>query len=108
MALDGTWDVTIESEDIDPEIVPRAATLTLTTEGWGLTGSMQGPYPMGEDVVIRDATVTDTGLTWRASMRGERLRPQDLEFRANLEGTSMRGEVEVGIFGTASFTATPR
>jgi hypothetical protein len=106
MALDGVWKMTIESDDIDPEIVPREATLTIKVHGSELRGSMAGPYPMGEGVMISHGAVNGGCIRWTAAMRGELLRPQVLEFTGTLSGEEINGEVEVGIFGTATFIAT--
>jgi hypothetical protein len=105
MGVDGTWSMEIASDDIDPEIVPTEATLTITSEGSALKGSMEGPYPMGEGVTITNGTLEGETVKWTAAMRGERLRPQVLEFSGTVAGKEMSGEVEVGIFGTASFRA---
>jgi hypothetical protein len=105
MAIDGNWTMRIETDDIDPEVVPREATFTITTRGDELTGTMEGPYPMGEGVVIAEAAIDGDQIRWMAQMRGERLRPQVLEFTGTLGDGEMKGEVEVGIFGTATFEA---
>jgi hypothetical protein len=107
MAVDGTWKMTIETDDIDPEIVPREATCTIKSDGSAISGSMQGPYPMGEGVTIADGTLDGDKVAWTAAMRGERLRPQTLEFKGTVGDKEIVGTVEVGIFGTADFTAIP-
>lgn len=107
MAVDGTWKLKIETDDIDPEIVPREATLTIKSEGSEVSGSMEGPYPMGSGVTFSGGTLDGEEIAWAAEMRGERLRPQTLEFKATISGKEMAGTVEVGIFGTAEFTAVP-
>lgn len=106
MRPDGTWKIEITTDEIDPEIVPRTATLTIESQGSELSGWMEGPYPMGEGVIIRDGTINGDSLFWRAAMRGEQLRPQVLEFSGTLTDNEMTGEVEVGIFGTATFKAS--
>ena len=67
MAVDGTWKMTIETDEIDPEIVPREATMTLTTDGKEVSGSMQGPYPMGEGVVVAAGTLEGDAIAWTAA-----------------------------------------
>jgi hypothetical protein len=106
MALDGAWNIKIDSDDIDPEIVPRDAKLVIKAQGSELSGSMEGPYPMGEGVVIDHGVLDGDHVRWTAAMRGELLRPQVLEFSATVNDREMTGEVEVGIFGSATFVAT--
>jgi|SRR5271155_176056 len=105
MSLDGTWNVMIDS-DMDAQIVPRSATLVLASEGSTLSGTMAGPYPMGEGVTISDGKLEGDTIAWKAAMRGDRLRPQVLEFSGKLGDSEISGDVEVGIFGTATFKAT--
>jgi hypothetical protein len=105
MSLEGIWKLTIAADDIDPEIVPGHATMTLIGEN-PVTGKLDGPHPMGEDVPVVNFIVNGDAVSWHAAMRGEKLRAQELDFVGTLTGSTMSGEVEVGIFGTAQFTAT--
>jgi hypothetical protein len=90
MALDGAWNIKIDSDDIDPEIVPRDAKLVIKAQGSELSGSMEGPYPMGEGVVIDHGVLDGDHVRWTATVNDR----------------EMTGEVEVGIFGSATFVAT--
>jgi len=105
MSLKGIWKLSIEAEDIDPEIVPRHATMTLTGEN-PVSGRLDGPHPMGEDVPVVNFTVNGDAVSWHVAMRGEKLRAQELDFAGTLTESTMSGQVEVGIYGTAQFTAT--
>ena len=106
MGLDGIWKVAIDSS-MDERIVPRSAQLTLVQAGAGLEGSMSAPYPMGDDVAIHDGRVDADRVEWKVAMTGDRIRPQILEFEGTLTDGALSGKVEVGIFGTAEFRATP-
>jgi hypothetical protein len=105
MSLTGTWRLKIDADDIDPEIVPFESTLTFTGDD-PVTGTISGPHPMGDDVAIEDFAINGDTVTFHAAMRGEKLRAQELDFNGILTDTAITGKVEVGIFGTASFSVT--
>jgi hypothetical protein len=105
MTLSGTWKMSIEAEDIDPEIMPRQATLRLNELDSAVTGKLDGDYPMGTDVAVVNFARNENAISWQSTMRGEHLRAQRLEFVGTVSGDAMSGKVEVGIFGTATWTA---
>jgi len=76
-------------------------TMTLSTEGGTLTGTLSGPQ--GE-IELTDGTVDGDTLTWKADITSPMA--MTLEFTATVDGDSMSGNVKLGAFGDATFSGT--
>ena len=94
MAVDGTWDVTMNTR-----MGAQKSTIVLKTEGSALTGSMTSPRGT---VSIKDGTTDGNTATWTAKLRVPL--PMTMKCSATVDGDSISGEAKLGTFGTAPFT----
>jgi hypothetical protein len=95
MSADGTWNTTMNTP-----MGAQNGTMTLATDGGSLTGKLSGPQ--GE-LDLQDGTVDGNSLTWKADITTPMA--MTLEFQATVDGDNMSGNVKLGAFGNASFTA---
>ncbi len=79
----------------------QKATITLTTDGDTLTGTMEGQQGTLE---LKDGAVDGDTVSWKADITNPM--PITLEFSATVDGDSLSGDVKLGSFGNASFTGT--
>ena len=79
----------------------QKATITLTTDGDTLTGTMEGQQGTLE---LKDGAVDGDSVSWKADITNPM--PITLEFSATVDGDSLSGDVKLGSFGNASFTGT--
>ena len=95
MAVDGTWNLTMETP-----MGERKTTLEAKTEGGTLTGQQSAE---GNSTAIYDGTVTGNDVAWKVDIS----QPMELtlEFAGAVDGDTMTGSVKLGMFGTAPFTA---
>lgn len=96
MSANGTWNTTINTP-----MGAQNGTLTLTTDGAELSGTMSSPQ--GEMAIENGAVDGDT-LTWKAAITSPM--PMTLEFSASVDGDSITGTVKLGAFGEAEFSGT--
>lgn len=96
MSADGTWNTTMNTP-----MGAQRATLELTTNGGALSGVMKSP--MGS-LEFNDGTVDGNDLAWTVEMAQPM--PMTLEFAATVDGDTLKGEVKMGSFGTASIEGT--
>ena len=96
MSADGTWTTTMNTP-----MGAQNGTMTLTTDGGGLSGKLSGPQG---DIDLEDGTVDGDALNWKASITAPMA--MTLEFSATLDGDSISGDVKLGAFGNATFTGT--
>ncbi len=96
MSADGTWNTTMNTP-----MGAQNGTMTLSTEGGTLTGTLSGPQ--GE-IELTDGTVDGDTLTWKADITSPMA--MTLEFTATVDGDSMSGNVKLGAFGDATFSGT--
>lgn len=95
MAVDGTWNITLNTP-----MGPQTRTLTLTSEGGALSGSMGGPQGNNP---IEAVSQDGNALSWSV------MAPQlgmKIDFAATVEGDSMSGQAQLGAFGAAPFTGS--
>ncbi len=79
----------------------QKATITLTTDGDTLTGTMEGQQGTLE---LKDGAVDGDTVSGKADITNPM--PITLEFSATVDGDSLSGDVKLGSFGNASFTGT--
>ena len=96
MSANGTWNTTINTP-----MGAQNGTLTLTTDGAELSGTMSSPQ--GEMAIENGAADGDT-LTWKAAITSPM--PMTLEFSASVDGDVITGTVKLGAFGEAEFSGT--
>lgn len=96
MSADGTWNTTINTP-----MGAQNGTLTLSTEGGNLTGTMASPQ--GE-MPIQDGSIDGDTLSWKADITSPMA--MTLEFTATVEGDEIGGNVKLGAFGNATFSGT--
>ena len=95
MSADGTWNTTMNTP-----MGAQNGTMTLSTDGSALSGKLSGPQ--GE-IDLEDGAVDGNSLTWKASITTPMA--MTLEFDATLDGDNISGNVKLGAFGNATFTA---
>ena len=94
MAIDGKWEITINSP-----MGAQKATLDLKQEGGTLSGTqtaMQGTQPLA------DGKVDGNNLSWSASITQPM--PMTLEFSGTVNGDKLSGSVKAGTFGSFPFS----
>ncbi len=95
MSADGTWNLTMNTP-----MGPQPGTLTLTSNGDALTGSMSGPQGTVE---IEDGKADGDNLSWKVMAVQMNMK---IEFTATVDGDKMTGEAELGSFGKATLEGT--
>ncbi len=95
-SADGVWNTTMNTP-----MGAQKATLTLATDGGSLTGSMSGPQG---SIDLKDGAVDGDSLSWKADITQPMA--MTLEFSATVSGDEISGNVQLGAFGTASFSGT--
>ena len=96
MSVDGTWNMTMTTP-----LGERKATLTVTSAGSTLTGTLSGEQGSGE---IADGKVDGNKLSWKVAIQNPM--PLTLEFTGTVDGNAMKGEMGVGFMGSFPFTGT--
>ena len=94
--VNGTYDVTINSP-----MGSQQAKVTLAIDGDNLTGTIAGQQGALE---IQEGKVDGDTLTWSAQMTQPM--PMKLSFTAGVNGDELSGSVQLGSFGSASFSGT--
>jgi len=94
MAIDGKWEITINSP-----MGAQKATLELKAEGATLSGTqtaMQGTQP------VTNGKIDGNSLTWSASITSPM--PMTLDFAGTVDGDKLTGSVKAGAFGSFPFS----
>jgi hypothetical protein len=94
MAIDGTYSI-----QIDTPMGAQTAALTLKTDGNILSGSAASG--MGESE-FTDGTIDGENIAWRMNINSP-FGEMTLEFKGNISGDDISGEVTIGNFGTSPF-----
>jgi hypothetical protein len=94
MAIDGKWEITINS----PMGAQKAA-LDLKSDGASLSGTQTA---QGATQPVANGKADGNTLTWSANITSPM--PMTLEFTGNVEGEKMSGSVKAGAFGSFPFT----
>jgi len=96
MAIDGKWNITMQSP-----MGAREATAEFTAAGSELSGSFggaAGTVPLG-------GTVDGDKASWAAKVPSP-MGEMELKFDGNVDGDALTGNVAFGAFGSGTFTGT--
>jgi len=96
MAVDGTWNISIETP-----IGTRQATLNIAASGGTLTGTQSADGNTGE---IADGKVDGNKVSWKVAITNPM--PMTLEFSGTVDGDKISGDANAGAFGALPFTGT--
>ena len=94
MAIDGTWNLTLETP-----IGTQESTLEVKAADGVLTGTQSSP---DGSQAIQDGVVNGDEATWSVTITSPM--PMTLEFKGIVAGDIMSGLVKLGMFGEAKFT----
>lgn len=94
MAVDGKWDVTLNTP-----MGARPGNLELTSSGSALTGTFGGPEGSNE---IQDGKVDGDDAEWAVNIQSP-MGPMNLQFKGTVDGDKISGTVQLGSFGQATF-----
>ena len=94
MAIDGTWNVTM-----DTPLGERKATLTVSSAGATLTGTQSAEGATG---TIYDGTVTGDEASWKVDITSPM--SMTLEFNGKVAGDELTGNMQAGMYGSWPFT----
>jgi len=94
MAVDGKWEITINSP-----MGAQKATLDLATSGNTLTGTQVAAQGSGP---LENGKVDGNNLTWSAKISSPM--PMTLDFTGTVDGDKLSGSVKAGSFGSFPFT----
>ena len=94
MAIDGNWEITINSP-----LGAQKAKLELTSSGGALTG-MQ--HAQGSSQPVTNGKVDGNNVSWSANITSPM--PMTLEFTGSVEGDVLKGSVKAGAFGSFPFS----
>lgn len=93
MAVDGTWNLTMETP-----MGERKSTLTLKASGGTLTGSQEAE---GQTTDIVEGSANGNELSWKVSISNPM--PLTLTFSASVNGNTISGNADTGMFGSFPF-----
>jgi hypothetical protein len=96
MAADGTWNLTMNTP-----MGERRSTLTLSTSGGTLTGKQEAE---GNTTDIAEGTVNGNDVSWQVSITNPM--PLTLTFNGTVDGNSLNGTADTGMFGSFPFEGT--
>ena len=96
MAADGTWNLTMNTP-----MGERRSTVTLSTSGGTLTGMQEAE---GNTTEIAGGTVSGNDLSWQVSIIDPM--PLTLTFSGTVDGNSLNGTADTGMFGSFPFSGT--
>ena len=93
MAIDGTWEITINSP-----MGAQKARLELTASGGALAGTQ---HAQGSSQPVANGKVDGNQVSWSANITSPM--PMTLEFTGNVDGDALKGSVKAGAFGSFPF-----
>lgn len=91
MSVDGNWEVSMNTP-----MGEQSGTLTLKVDGNTLIGKVDTALGTEE---FDDGTVSGKDLEWSIDI--SKPTPMTLKFKATVDGDSMSGKVDLGMFGSA-------
>jgi len=96
MAVDGTWNLTMETP-----MGERRSKLTLKSSGGTLTGTQEAE---GNTTDIFEGTVNGDDASWKVSITNPM--PLTLTFNGSVSGDTLNGQADTGMFGSFPFQGT--
>jgi hypothetical protein len=96
MSADGTWNLTMQTP-----MGERRSTLTLSTAGGKLTGTQEAE---GNTTEIADGSVNGNDLSWKVAITNPM--PLTLTFSGSVNGNTLNGTADTGMFGSFPFEGT--
>ena len=96
MAADGTWNLTLETP-----MGERRRTLTLSTADGNLTGTQEAE---GNTSDIAGGSISGNDVSWQVSITNPM--PLTLTFSGTVDGNSISGNADTGMFGAFPFEGT--
>ena len=93
MAIDGIWEITINSP-----MGAQKAKLELQSKDGALTGTQ---HAQGSSQPVSNGKVDGNAVSWSANITSPM--PMTLEFSGNVEGDALKGSVKAGAFGSFPF-----
>jgi len=97
MAVDGKWDVTLNTP-----MGARPGTLELTAAGAALTGSFGGPQGAAD---LKDGKVDGDNVEFSVDVPSP-MGQMNLQFSGKADGDKIGGNVQLGSFGQATWEGT--
>ena len=94
MAIDGTWEITINSP-----LGAQKAKLELVAKDGALTGTQ---HAQGSSQAVGNGKVDGNAVSWSANITTPM--PMTLEFAGTVEGDTLKGNVKAGGFGSFPFS----
>ncbi len=94
MAIDGTWEITINSP-----LGAQKAKLELVAKDGALTGAQ---HAQGSSQALANGKVDGNAVSWSANITTPM--PMTLEFAGTVEGDTLKGNVKAGGFGSFPFS----
>ena len=94
MAIDGTWEITINSP-----MGAQKARLELAASGGALTGTQ---HAQGSSQPVANGKVDGNAVSWSANITTPM--PMTLEFTGTVDGDVLKGSVKAGAFGSFPFS----
>jgi len=96
MSADGTWNLTMQTP-----MGERRSTVTLSTAGGALTGTQEAE---GNTTEIASGSVSGDSVSWQVSITNPM--PLTLTFNGTVDGNSLNGSADTGMFGSFPFEGT--
>jgi hypothetical protein len=96
MSADGTWNLTMQTP-----MGERRSTLTLATAGGSLTGTQEAE---GNTTDISDGSVSGNDVSWKVAITNPM--PLTLTFSGSVNGNTLNGTADTGMFGSFPFEGT--
>lgn len=96
MAVDGKWEITIQSP-----LGAQKATLDLKTDGGALSGTQAAAQGSGP---LENGKVDGNAVSWSAKISSPM--PLTLDFAGTVDGDKLSGSVKAGAFGSFPFAGT--
>jgi hypothetical protein len=93
MAVDGKWEITINSP-----MGAQKAKLEFTADGGTLNGTQ---HAQGVSQPVANGKVDGNTVSWSANITSPM--PMTLEFTGNVDGDAIKGSVKAGAFGSFPF-----
>lgn len=96
MSIDGQWNITVSTP-----MGAQESSLDLKSDGGTLTGSSEGA---GQKVDIYEGTVDGDSASWKIDITQPL--PMTLAFTAEVDGDSISGQADPGMFPPSPFTGS--